>query len=98
MSLNLQRGTSPFSTLKKWRSGAGQTVAKNTPAAALPVRHNPEGFVPAIASRIVPPLQLGPTPLQAHPRTRLESARLFRHSKEKKFSDWEKLSAIIEEG
>jgi transcriptional regulator with XRE-family HTH domain len=36
--------------------------------------------------------------LQAHPETGPEIARLFRRIKEQKFSDWEKLMAIIAEG
>ena len=54
MSLNVQRGTRPFSTLKKWRSGAGQNGAKNTPATALPAGNKTEAFVPSIFPRIFP--------------------------------------------
>jgi transcriptional regulator with XRE-family HTH domain len=36
--------------------------------------------------------------LPAHPETGPEIVHLFRRSKEKKFSDWEKLLALIEEG
>jgi hypothetical protein len=43
MSLNVQRGTSPVSTRKKWRSGEGHNMGRNTPAAALPASHKTIG-------------------------------------------------------